>query len=356
MAPTNGKNLVPEFRVLVNGNELPPEAVIDLITVAVHEDLMAPGMFTLTLVNWDMARLQVTWADDDLFAVGSEVEVQMGYVDAQKTLIIGEITGLEPEFCPIAPPTITVRGYDRRHRLMRDYQTKTFAQMKDSDIARQLASDYGLQAEVEDTGTTLDYVLQHNQTPWAFLQTRAQRNGYEVVVADKTLYFRPHQPADTEALSLKWEVDLIEFYPRLSTLSQAGQVRVRGWNPTDKAEIIGQAGAGDEGTTMGGTTGGARAVEDAFGQTCLVSVDRPVLSQAEADQLALGRFRTLALGYLSGDGVCIGRTDLRAGTVIQVEGIGERFSGLYYVSSTIHRFDTQQGIYRTQFTIGRNAT
>ena len=356
MPNDTGPKLVPEFRVSINGNELPPEAVVDLTTVAVYEDVDAPNMFTLTLVNWDMAQLKVTWADDDLFAVGSEVEVQMGYVDAQETLIIGEITGLEPEFCPSSPPTLIVRGYDRRHRLMRDHQTKTFSQIKDSDIASQLASDYGLQSEVDDTGVTLDYVLQHNKTPWRFLQERAHRNGYEVIVADKTLFFRPYQHTETEALTLKWELDLIEFYPRLSSLSQVSQVNVRGWNSTDQTEIVGQASSGDEASTMGGSTVGPSAVKEVFGQSNLTIVDRPVFSQAEADQAALGRFRTMALTYISGEGECVGRTDLRAGTVIKIEGVGDRFSGLYYVPSATHRFDAKRGAYRTQFSVRRNAT
>ncbi len=356
MANENGHNLVPEFRVFVNGNELPPEAAIDLTAVAVYEDVDAPTMFTLTLVNWDMAQLKVTWADDDLFAVGSEVEVQMGYVDALETLIIGEITGLEPEFSPHSPPTLTVRGYDRRHRLMRHHQTKTFTQIKDSDIASQLASDYGLQAEVEDTSVTLDYVLQRNQTALAFLKELAQRNGYEVTVDNKTLFFRPHQYTETAVLTLKWELDLIEFYPRLSSLSQVSQVTVRGWNPTEQAEIVGQAKSGDEGSAMGGSTVGPSVVEEAFGQTSLISVDRPVFSQAEADQAALGQFRTMALAYISGEGACVGRTDLRAGAVIEIDGVGDRFSGLYYVPSTTHKFEPKQGIYRTRFSVRRNAT
>lgn len=349
------QQLVPEFRVFVNGNQLSPEAAATLLAVKVQEDVTAPSMFTLELVNWDMVQLQVTWADDDLFAPGNEVEIQMGYVDAQETLIVGEIVGLEPEFCASRTPTLTVRGYDRRHRLLRGQQTHTFIQMKDSDIASQIASDFGLQAEVEDTGVTLDYVLQHNQTPLAFLQERAQRIGYEVVVEDKTLYFRPYRHEETEILTLNRDSDLIEFYPRLSTLSQVGEVKVRGWNVTDKEAIVGQAGDGDEGAKMGGTTSGPAAGEEAFGQAAATSINRPIFSQAEADRLAQGHFKTMALSYITGEGTCVGRADLRAGTVIAIAGIGERFSGLYYIPSTTHIYAPNRG-YRTHFTVRRNAT
>lgn len=354
-ATRNGQTLAPEIRARINGVDLPPRAVADLMTAAVHEDVAAPGMFTLQLGNWDMAGLKVTWSDDDLFAEGNAVEIQMGYVDRLATLMVGEITGLEPEFCAGAPPTLIVRGYDRRHRLLRGRKTRSFRQVKDSDIASRIAGDLGLTAQVEDTAVTLDYVLQHNQTDLEFLQERAGRIGYEIVVEDKTLYFRPHQNATSEVLTLAHDQDLIEFYPRLTTLTQVGQMAVRGWSPRDKAAIVGHAGAGDETTTMGGATSGPAAADNAFGPTRSASVDRPVFSQAEADQIALGRFNDMALAYISGAGICTGRTDLRAGTVIKIEGLGERFSGLYYVTSTTHGYSTRQG-YRTAFTVRRNAT
>lgn len=84
-------------------------------------------------------------------------------------------------------------------------------------------------------------------------------------------------------------------------------------------------------------------------------VEMPVESQAEADQLAKRRFEEMALRHVSGDGVCIGQPKLRAGRVIEIEGLGKRFSGSYYVTSTEHRYNRNTG-YRTVFSARRNAT
>lgn len=353
MANTN-QHPLPEFRIYINGADLPAQAAADLTSVAIYEDLDAPSMFTLYLVNWDMNRLRVTWSDDALFAVGNEVELQMGYLDQMTTLLIGEITGLEPEFCADMAPMLTVRGYDRRHRLLRSRKTRTFTQMKDSEIANQLAGEAGLTAQVQDTRVIFDYVLQHNQTDLAFLRERAHRIGNEVVVEDKTLTFRPRRHDQGEIVTLARDVDLIEFLPRLTTMNQVGQVRVRGWNPKEKSAVVAQAAVGAETTTMAGATSGPAAVNAAFGETESASVTRPVLTQAEADQIATGRFNELALDYIQGEGACIGRTDLRAGAVVRMEGLGQRFNGLYYVTSATHTYAPAHG-YRTMFTVRRNA-
>lgn len=349
------QELAPDFRIRINGSELPSEAAADVVAVEVNEDVDAASMFTIHMVNWNDTTLDLTWSDDDLFAAGNEVEIEMGYVDNTEKLIGAEITGLEPEFCIDDSPMVTVRGYDRRHRLSRGRYTRSFTQVKDSDIASTIASEVGLSADVENTGVTLDYVLQHNQTDLEFLRDRARRHGYEVVVEDKTLHFRARQHTSGKLLTLTLEDDILEFYPCLSTMGQVGKIAVRGWNPKDKEALVGEVAAGQEATTMGGSQSGPQAAENAFKPSPMAIVDRPVFSQAEADSMAQGRFDEMALAYISGDGVCVGRTDLRAGTVIDMQGLGNRFSGLYYLTSVTHRYNPSRG-YRTAFSVRRNAT
>lgn len=345
---------VPDFDVRINGTSLSEEAKADVIVLAVHEDVGAPGMFTMQLYNWDREKLQVKWVDDRTFAEGNEVQVQMGYLDGLETLLVGEVTGLEPAFSA-DDFTLTVRGYDLRHRLLRGRKTRSFVQMKDSDIARQIAIDAGLRAQAQDSKVKLDYVLQHNQTDMEFLQARARRIGYEVVVEDKTLHFRLPQTARKEVLTLSLEEQIVEFYPRLTTMTQVGQIEAHGWIPKEKKAVVGQAGVGKETTKMGGRISGPQSAKQAFGSASSGSVRSPVFSQAEADQMALGRFNDMALAYINGEGVCLGLTALRAGVVIKIEGLGKRFSGLYYVTSATHTVSPKRG-YRTAFTVRRNAT
>lgn len=349
------QGLTPDYRVRINGSDLPAQALADLVALSVQLDVAALSMFTLRLVNWDMDQRKMTWSDDVLFALGSVVEIQMGYVNHLATLLVGEITGIEPEMGLQEMPMVTVRGYDRRHRLLRGQKTRTFRQMKDSDMIRQLAGDGGLSAQVTDSQVLHDYVVQHNQSDLEFMLERAQRIGYEVVVEDKTLYFRPPAYGESEGITLTHGGDLLEFYLRLSSLQTTDQLSVRGWDPGAKKALVATVSAGSEGSTMAGTTSGPAAMASAFGQNGLVSTAHPVATQSEADQIAQGRFQAMALGYIMGEGLCSGRTDLRAGMVIKLVGLGQQFSGRYYVTAVTHTFTPAHG-YRTAFIVRRNAT
>ena len=343
-----------DVRIKINGSDLPQSAMSDLQALQVHEDLEAPSMFSLDLHNWDAAKLEFTWSDDRLFAPGNEVEVWLGYVDNLKKVMQAEITSLEPSFQADQPPMLTVRGYDRRHRLLRGSKTRSFSKMKDSDIASQIASEAGLSAKVTDTKVVQEYVLQNNRTDLDFLQDRAARYGYEVFVQEKILYFRPHQIAGNPQLTLTLGEEITEFQPRLTTVPQVSEVVVRGWDVMKKEVIAAQARAGAESSTMGGTTTGPKLGHKAFGQSSLVQLEQGAVTKADADQIAAGQFNGMALTHVTGEVVCLGTPDLRAGTVVKIEGAGKNFSGPYYVTAVTHTVSGDAG-YQTHFSVRRNA-
>jgi phage protein D len=347
--------LSPEYAVQVNGAPLPQEALADLIALTVLEDVDAASMFTLTLAGWDTVEMKAKWIDDALFREGNPVEIGIGYRDRTEPLMSGEITGVEPAFRLAQAPTLTLRGHDRRHRLMRSRRTRSFVNQKDSDIASRIASEAGLQPQVDDSATVLPHVLQHNQTDLEFLALRARRIGYEITVSGRTLRFGPRRTDDEPVLTLRREIELLEFLPRLSTLGQVAEFEVRGWSAPDKAALVGRAASGDESRAMGGSRTGPAAVQAAFAPPASARVVEPVHGQQEADQLARRAFVEMALGHVRASGLCIGDPRLRAGTVVAVEGLGERFSGRYYLSSVEHRFGRQTG-YRTAFRALRNST
>jgi uncharacterized protein len=345
--------LVPEVKVRVNGSDLSFDAASDIITVNVLEDVSAAGMFTLTVLNWDNKEMRVTWIDDDQFKEGNAIEIDMGYRDHMKNIFKGEITGVEPQFSHDRPPTLTVRGYDRRHRLMAKRQTRTYLKMRDSEIASQIAGNWSLTPNVTDSRVTLDYVIQHNQSDFEFLAERARRIGYEMVVDNTTLLFRPRKNDGSPSITLTRDIELLEFGVRLTTMGQIEEVAVQGWSVKDKDGVVAKASVGDE-HQMGGSASGPAATRRAFSGSGGTTVEVPVSSQAEADQLARGWFAEMALSYVEGDGLCIGDPDLHPGVLVKIEGLGRRFSGAYYVMSTEHSYRPGTG-YRTAIGVRRNA-
>jgi phage protein D len=353
--PQYDSPLVPAFDLSVNGSPLSVEIQSHVVSLTVEDDAEWPSMFTMEVASSIDQDDPLAWVNDETFAVGGAVEVKLGYADDLAVAFVGEITGLEPEFSFNKMPTLVVRGYDRRHRLTRGRKTRSFVQQKDSDIASQIASEAGLSADATDSGVTHDYVLQANRSDMEFLRERARRIHYEVAIDDKTLKFRPVPFDQGEALTLSFESGaLLEFHPRLTSAFPVTELKVRGWSPKDKKEIVGQAKKGDEPSTMGGEKSGAAVVESAFGAAAGLIADHPVMSQAEADQVAKARYNSAGLTLIEGSGVCHGIPDVRGGKVVKIDGVGTRFSGNYLVTAARHVYSPRG--YYTHFDVRRNAS
>ena len=170
-------SLLSHFYLKLGGTDAPEELMHDLVNVEVDDSLHIPDMFTLQVRDPNMK-----WVDSDQFAVGQEVEV-LASPDgkaAPQRIIIGEITSTEPDYPYGQAPVLTVRGYDRAHRLHRGKKTRTFQQMTDSDIITKIAREYSLRPDVDPTTEVHEYILQNNQTDFEFVYERSRRLGFKL--------------------------------------------------------------------------------------------------------------------------------------------------------------------------------
>jgi phage protein D len=345
--------VVPAFQILVNGSVIPPEAATDLFLLEVSDSVDEIGMFTISLNAGDPRSGRVKWVDTDLFREGSEVVVKMGVQPPLTELMNGEITGLEPEFPAQGPIQLVVRGYDRLHRLRHGRKTRSFRNVKDSDIASQIAGDWKLTAEVEATSVTHEYVFQNNQTDLEFLLERARRIRYEVRCSGRKLVFRKPAERAGATATLNFGQEMVSFAARLSLMSQIDAVRVQGWSTRDKKEILGKAESGDE-LKVGGRDTGVALVKRVVGGEPVVAVIDPPESAEDAEVMAHAGLNAHAFDFVTGEGTCIGNGLVKAGAVVELRELGTRFSGPYYVTASTHSVSTRKG-YTTHFSVRRSA-
>lgn len=352
---------VPDFKVTINGQDLETKDQTKVTEVLVDDRVDAAHLFSVRLGMVDAAVGRSEWIDDQLFREGGKVSIKLGYAGRPlRTMIDGEITAAQPHFSSRGPESLVLYGFDRLHRLRRGKKSRTFQRMSDWEITRKIADEHGLRLQGDPTETRFDHVYQNNLTDLDFLLQRAARIHYEVAVENTTLYFRKSREARTKVATLEWgnpgDQELLNVMLRLTTVDQAGELVVRGWNPKEKRDIVGRAKVGDETTLMNGSRSAGDLTSGAFGRVNTVVVDHPVVSQSEADALARAHFNRRSLTLITGHGVCLGNPDVRAGEVIELKGLGQRFSGLYYVKGSKHICSPHAGGYLTEFSVVRNAT
>src|SRR5262249_23942870 len=148
--------------------------------------------FDIEINNWDADKRSFNYVDTDLFDPGKRVELSMGYYgkDRQRLMIRGEITSLRPNFQAGGQPRLTISGLTLLHRLRSKQVSKTYENLKDSRIARQIGArlkvDVVTDAAAENDEEVNPYLIQKNQYDILFLLERARRLGYDLFVIEDT--------------------------------------------------------------------------------------------------------------------------------------------------------------------------
>ena len=340
-----------EIQIKIEGTDASEALMRDLRSLEVEQTLLLPSMFTMDLNDEELELV-----DSAELEIGNEVEILLAPTTqeerAQVTSVIkGEITSLEPWFSAEGDTRIVVRGYDKSHRLNRGKVTKNWSEIKDSNLVSELADEAGLSADADSTSTVYNHVWQYNQSNWEFLIERANRIGYWLYTKDDTLYFKK-TPPDEGTVELKLGEGLLNFNGRMSAAGKTDKVIVRGWDPGKQEAVMGEADSPDSAWKKHGsvTESGGDIAKKAFGEAEYVVVDKPVAKQDVAQIMAEAVINKAEQGFIHGEGICDGNPDIRPSTIVNMEGLGNKWHGEYRVTRALHRIETS-GRYITEFTV-----
>lgn len=329
--------------IKVDGTALERGVMQKLIEAVVDQSACLPGYFALRFTDPGLAL-----TDDCPFDLTKVVQIEAENRAGEKVLLIeGDVTALEPAFNAGMIAELSVQGYDVSHRLFREARSQAYQNVKDSDLASEIARAAGLQAQVDATATVYEHIYQANQADLPFLMQRAWRIGYECFVAEKKLHFRK-PPSGAASLELTWGDDLLSFRPRLALAEQVDEVLVKGWDIQNQKAIVGSAKNGSLYAKTGETKDGA-AWAHGFGPGKMVVVDQPVSSQAEANLLAAARLDEISGAFLEAEGTALRCPELQAGRIVRLKSLGRRFSGEYRLTAVRHLY-TAEGL-ATNFSV-----
>lgn len=370
----------PDFAVDVEGQPVGAPVKDDVLEIHVVLELDQMASFDITFNNWDDKLLQFKYSESEasteVFRISRLVAIQLGYAGNLIPVASGPIISLSPAFPESSAPTIRISGTDGLQKLKdskpRPGQQVFYRAKQDWQIVEQVAqrAPNNMQVYIPDqTGPQHPLVVQKNQDDASFLMERAKRIDYDLyvksdaVTGTQTLHFEP--PADgrngvpVQAFQLAYgpglaaeeqraaqagpaaaggplTPNLIEFTPTLTAASQVSSVTVRGWDPRAKKSIGVTATVNDLPSGQGSGLSGPAAATEALGGREDTVIDAPVATVEEARQLAAALLRERSYQFITGTGRIAGLAGLRPRNVLEIHGIGLRFSGNYYVTRVEH--------------------
>jgi len=301
--------------------------------------------------NWGanaQGQLGFLWFQRDVLEFGKRFVVKLG----DDTLFEGKVTAIEARFPALTPPTLVVRVDDPLQDLRMNRRTRCFERVSDADVLNQIANDHGLQTDINLSGPTWPLLVQANESDLAFLRRRMLVADADLVVADGKLTAQPRPSRPRPAMTLVHGGTLRRFHVAADLAHQRTSLHCTGWDVANKQAVSEEATASSLGNEASAGDSGPQILQQTFGARHDTVSHRVPPDAASARTEAESHLRALARRFVRGHGETDTDVRLRAGSSVQLDGLGPLFSGAYGLSEVLHRFDETHGL-RTEFTAER---
>jgi len=354
MAGGNGDIFYSSRPVIRLDGQPRPEVGAGLVSLLVEETTLGLFRCEARLGNWGTAGQSVGYVyfGRDVVDFGKPFAVELGPPNASRRVFDGKITALEGHYPHEQAPELTVLAEDNFQDLRMVRRTRSFEDLSDADVVRQVAGEHSLGAQIDLDGPTYRVLTQLNQSDLAFLRERVSAVDAELWVEDGTLHAQARTRRDAGTVALRYGSNLLEFSVLADLAHQRSSVRVSGWNVGGKEAIDEEAGeSAVQGELAGGRSGSA-VLGEALGQRNERVVSSVPLTGTEAQEMAKAQYRRRARQFVRGTGEADGAAAMRVGTTVDLKDLGPLFSGKYYVTRCRHTFDGARG-FRTTFDVER---
>lgn len=323
-------------------------------------------------------------SDHEAFAPGVRFHVQWGYahdIYPTRTITIEKVK---------LSKTIELEGSATAARgLIGQQRTRTFEDATEFEVAEEVARGLGFVSvrsrEIDPGDIVVERrgITQAGETDMAFLQRLARRVGATMYIAGNVFHFHERRLGRRPALTFTYFNDQVGHIigdPSIEHTIQGrpGRVSRRGRSPRQRRDVTGDASnredrrrptLGEElcvsdpqGLDWNSIARDLGIEEDEIEQFSLPPQEEAQsdvsASAAETDEEATSqarqRFRGAERSSIKMSLALVGNPQVRADGNIRVEGLGEKYSGNWYVAEAVHTVNGSG--YRTKVKLQRNAT
>jgi phage protein D len=330
----------------------------DLISLEVELDSELASMFRLRLAIRQQRDGTWTYLDEERFRIWKPITITAGFDTGAEALMTGYITHVKPAFDPdSAQCTLEIWGMDGSVLMDREEKLRAWPNEQDSTIVSQIFSLYGLSSVVEETQVVHDEAVStilQRETDMQFLKRLALRNGFECYVEGTTGYFRKPQveatPQPVLAVHFGEETNVNRLSIEVNALTPAN-VTMFQVDRTSK-EVLEAAATTGQQPALGATSSFLPA---GIAQGQMYVSMNTTTGLPEMAALCQGLFHEVEW-FVTAEGEIAGNQYghvLKPRGTVTIKGVGETYSGIYYVTHVTHRF-TSNG-YTQSFRAKRNA-
>ncbi|MCI0496375.1 hypothetical protein L0Z72_15315 [candidate division KSB1 bacterium] len=327
-----------------------PELEQGLLSLMIVENTTGLYRCEAAFGNWGTVgnRIDLLYFNRQLLDFGKIFQAKIG----ADIIFDGRIMGLEAQFPEGGAAQIIVLAEDRLQDLRMNRRSRTFSEMRDSEVFNQIASEHSLTPQI-NLATDLKHkvLVQVNQSDLAFLRECARSIDAEIWVEGKTLNVVSHTKRNAGKLQMTYGNQLREFSVLADLAGQRTGITVNGWDVASKAGLSHTANDSSLSGELNGDVSGGSILATALGARKESLAHNVPFNIQETQAHAESYFKMIARRFVIGRGVAETDSQLKVGCYVDLQELGPLFNGKYYLCEIRHIFDGK-GI-RTEFTAER---
>lgn len=278
-------------------------------------------------------------SSSDLLVPGKTISISAGPAHASEPLFSGVIVRHSLKLRDRSAPQLIIEARHGAVVMSVERNSRVFTDQTDADVIETLFADAGVDAEVYATEVSHRQLVQYQCSDWHFCLARARLNARHLMTRSDGIRVAAIEAAGEARADLVFGATLLEADLRLDARTQFAGSSALAWDAASQA--LDEQEAADPGLDQPGNLGPAALAE-------VVGLDKtrrrhPQLAADEALQWAAAVWTQASANRVQGRVKCEGIGTVQVGDLVNLDGVGERFNGLAFVTGVRHQFDTLQG-------------
>ncbi|MFT6777228.1 MAG: Rhs element Vgr protein [Paraglaciecola sp.] len=344
-SPLKNSDGVATFTIKIAG--APINSEYQVVSIEVNKQINRIPTATFELLDGSPATGEFPISDENDFKPGNEVIISAGYDSTESQIFRGIIIRHGISISGESGAKLIIECKDKAIGMTIARHSNNYVKQKDSEIITTLINNCsGVTADVATTTTTFEELVQFNCTDWDFILARAEANGLVICIDDNTLTIKEPQTSSSAVLTLTYGNDLIEFTADIDARYQFKSVKGISWDISTQTAVFEQVAA----KTMN-AQGDLKSVElaDTLALADYRMQTGTALEKTALKDWATGQQVKSALARIRGQMKFQGNASAKVGCIIEVVGVGNRFSGDLYISGVKQTIGEGQWFTETTF-------
>jgi Rhs element Vgr protein len=329
--PINADASVVTTSMLVDGTELPP--TYEVRSISTTKEVNRIPRARIVFRDGDAAQEDFPLSNAPELVPGKTVEVKAGYASQEETLFKGIIITQRIEIRERTGPVLVVECRDESVKMTAGRKCRAFADVTDSSVIEDLIGEYGLEADVEATSLEHKELVQFHATDWDFMLSRADANGRFVIADDGTVQVKAPDLSGSAELAVIYGDTIYDLQAEMDARHQYASVTASAWDYAGQS-VLTQDGSAPAAYPQGNVGESDLAATLGLDELALRHTGQVV--DAELKAWADAQLVKSTLGKIVGQVKVQGNALLKPGQMMELNGLGDRFTGPAYAAGVRH--------------------